>query len=92
MCRNSFNNKVNSSANNYIRNINNSLRKNRRILEVNLQGEKSTVHKQKLIDQGFNFKYYTNRLITKKNDTYIFCYEYGFLPIENDFILIVKKI
>ena len=47
--------------------------------------------KQKLIDKGFNFKYITNQSLTKNNHTYFFCYEFGFLPLENDLILIVKK-
>ena len=91
LCRNAFNNKVNSDSNNYVRNINNSLRKNRRLLEINLQGEKTTIAKQKLIDKGFNFNFYTNINVTKNNHTYYFCYEFGYLPIENDYILIVKR-
>lgn len=91
LCRNAFNNKVNSDSTNYVRNINNILRKNRRILEALLQGDKTTLPKQKLIDKGFNFKYITNQSLTKNNHTYFFCYEFGFLPLENDLILIVKK-
>jgi len=91
LCRNSFNNKINSDTNNYVRNINNTLRKNRRILEESLQGDTTKLSKQKLIDKGFNFNFYTNQNITKNNHTYIFCYEYGYLPLENDFILVVKR-
>ncbi len=92
MCRNAYNNKQNSDSTNYVRNINNALRKNRRILESTLQGEKTTVPKQKLVDKGFNFSYYTNQVITKNNHTYTFCYEFGYLPIEDkDLILIVKR-
>jgi hypothetical protein len=91
LCRNSFNNKLNSDSNNLVRNINNILRKNRRILESSLQGEKTTLPKQKLLDKGFNFSYHTNQTVTKNNHTYTFCYEYGYLPLENDIILIVKK-
>ena len=69
MCRNAYNNKQNSDSNNYVRNINNSLRKNRRILEETLQGEKTTVAKQKLIDKGFNFNYHTNISTTKTGKT-----------------------
>jgi hypothetical protein len=90
-CRNSFNNKQNSDSNNYVRNINNSLRKNRRILEESLEGEKTTVPKQKLVDKGFNFSYFTGQNTTRNNHTYKFCYEYGYLPLENDIILIVKR-
>lgn len=92
LCRNSFNNKQNSDSTNYIRNINNILRKNRRILEENLNGEKTTVSRQKLIDKGFNFTYYTNQKTTRNNHTYTFCYEFGYLPIEDkDLVLIVKR-
>jgi hypothetical protein len=91
MCRNSFNNKRNSDTNNYVRNINNSLRKNRRILEDNLKGDTTKILKQKLIDKGFNFNYFTNVRTTGNNHSYLFCYEYGYLPLENDFILIVRK-
>ena len=80
LCRNSFNNKINSD-----------LRKNRRILEENLQGDTTKISKQKLVDKGFNFTYYTNQTTTKNNHTYIYCYEFGYLPLENNMILIVKK-
>ena len=92
MCRNAFNNKQNSDTTNYVRNVNNSLRKNRRILETTLKGEKVTVPKQKLVDRGFNFSYYTNQVVTRNNHTYTFVYEFGYLPLEDkDLILIVKR-
>lgn len=91
LCRNAFNNKLNANTTNYVRNINNSLRKNRRILEGNLQGDTSKIAKQKLIDKGFNFNFYTNIITTKTNNTYFYCYEFGYLPLENDYILIVKR-
>src|ERR1051325_10509811 len=83
MCRNAYNNKINSDSNNYVRNVNNILRRNRRILEESLPGEKISVVKQKLLDKGFNFKYFTHQRVTRNNHTYVFCYEYGYLPIEN---------
>lgn len=92
MCRNSFNNKQNSDTNNYVRNVNNSLRKNRRILEETLVGDKTTIAKQKLIDKGFNFSFNTHQIKTNNNHVYTFCYEFGYLPIEDkDLILIVKR-
>ena len=91
LCRNTYNNKQNSDTNSYIRNINNSLRKNRRILEESLTGDTTRIHKQKLIDKGFNFSYYTNQSTTKNNHTYTFCYEFGYLPLDKDYLLIVKR-
>lgn len=82
---------MNSDSTNYVRNVNNALRKNRRILEESLVGEKTTLPKQKLVDKGFNFKYYTNQIVTKNNHTYFFCYEFGYLMLEKEFVLIVKR-
>lgn len=92
MCRNAHNNKLNSDTNNYVRNVNNILRKNRRLLEEELGKEgKKVVGKQKLSDKGFNFKYYTSHHHTKNNDAYVYCYEFGYLLIEGEKVLIVKK-
>lgn len=91
MCRNAFNNKINSDTNNYVRTINATLRKNRRLLEEALVGEKTTITRQKLMDKGFNFRYYTNQNLTKNNHTYFFCYEFGYLLLENELVLIVKR-
>jgi hypothetical protein len=91
ICRNSYNNKINSDTTNYVRNVNNILRKNRRILEENLKGETTTISKQKLIDKGFNFKFYTNQIITKNNHQYVYCYEFGYLLLDKEMVLIVKR-
>lgn len=90
-CRNSYNNKLNSDGTNYIRNVNNILRKNRRILmDLNPNG-KSKTHRNKLFEKGFDFNYFTNTYTTKAGAIYYFCYEYGYLPIDNDFFALVKK-
>lgn len=91
ICRNSYNNKINSDTTNYVRNVNNILRKNRRILEESLKGETTTLPKQKLIDKGFNFKFYTNNIITKNNHHYTYCYEFGYLLLDKEMVLLVKK-
>ena len=91
MCRNAFNNKLNSDSNNFVRNVNNVLRKNRRILEDLLPKDTANVSRSKLLEKGFDFKFITHTYITKKGDTYHFCYEYGYLPLENDWFLLVKR-
>ncbi|MEQ8245252.1 hypothetical protein [Fulvivirga sp.] len=90
-CRNSYNNKLNSDSNNYIRNVNNILRKNRRILEKLTPNGKSKANKTKLIDQGFDFNFHTNTYTTKAGATYYFCYEYGYLELDNDWYALVKR-
>ncbi len=92
-CRNNYNNLLKADTNNYVRNINNSLRKNRRILEDILPAkeEMAKTTKDKLLMQGFLFKYFTHTYTNKKGNTYFFNYEYGYLPLENDWYLIVKR-
>jgi hypothetical protein len=92
-CRNTYNNSLNSDANNYVRSINNILRKNRRILEE-LNTDKSgitKVPKAKLLQKGFQFDYLTNILHTKAGKTYYFCYEHGYMPLENDWVMLVIR-
>ena len=93
-CRNNYNNQLKSSDNNYVRNINNALRKNRRILATLLEGiaeGKTTTRKDSLSVNGFEFRYFTHTYITKEGKTYFFCYEYGYMPLPDSFYLLVKR-
>jgi len=92
-CRNAFNNHLRSATNNLVRNINNALGKNRRILEsffVN-EEEMAKTTKNKLLEKGFLFKYFTHTYTNKKGTVYFFCYDLGYLPLENDWYLLVKR-
>lgn len=92
-CRAAFNNDLKSASNNLVRNVNNALGKNRRILESLLpQGDATAkTNHDKLIEKGFQFKYHTHIYNTKTEKTYFYCYEYGYLPLENNWYLIVKR-
>ncbi len=92
-CRNNYNNVLKAHANNYMRNINNTLSKNRRILEEVLPAneEMGKTTKQKLSDAGFQFKYHTHTYTNKKGNVYYFCYEFGYLSLENDWYLVVRR-
>lgn len=91
-CRNVYNNEVRSESNTHIRHINQVLKKNRGILEE-LLGEEGMVKqpKTKFTAKGFHFNYHTHQYANQKGQIYYFCYEYGFLPLENDWYLIVKR-
>jgi predicted nucleic acid-binding Zn ribbon protein len=90
-CRNAYNNQLNKDSKNLIRNINNLLRKNYRILEkLNLKG-KTKISKTKLISNGFDFQYFTSIYVTKTGNTYYFVYDQGYFLLENDFYVIVKR-
>lgn len=91
-CRNAYNNNLKSANSPIVRNINNALLKNRRILEATLgEEEMKKTTKERLLQQGFQMKYTTHTYTNKKGDVYFFCYEYGYLPLEHDWFLIVKR-
>ncbi len=90
-CRNSFNNKVNKESKNLIRNTNNRLRKNHKILtELNITG-KTKVTRHKLFDKGFDFKFITSIYTTKTGNKYHYIYNQGYLELENEMYLLVKQ-
>ena len=92
-CRNNYNNQLKSSSINVVRNINNALGKNRRILEnAFINGEEVVkTTKDKLLQKGFQFKYITHTYTNKKGNVYFFCYDLGYLPLDNDWYLLVKR-
>ena len=90
-CRNSYNNKINKDSTNFMRNVNNKLRKNYRILSaLNIDGKSKTT-RTKLLSKGFDFEFFTNILNTKTGNTYYFLYDQGYLALENDYFMLVKK-
>ncbi len=91
-CRIAFNNRLNSDDISYVRNINNILRKNRRILMSMNPTGKNKVSYHKLKSRGFDFNHFTSTYKTRDGSQYYYCYEHGYLPIDNDcFLLVVKK-
>lgn len=90
MCRNAFNNKLNSDTYNVVRNTNNQLRRNRRILEELCPEDKAKTTRNTLNIRGFDFNLMTSQRITQKGSVYYFVYDYGYLELDNDFFLIVK--
>ena len=92
-CRVTYHNTLKSERNNTMRNINNVLYKNRRIMEslVPVGCKMAKVTKGKLLSKGFDFKYYTHTQLNKKFNVYYYCYDYGYLPLEKDCFLIVAS-
>lgn len=90
-CRSAHNNRRNSDETNFVRNINNILRKNRRILgELNPDG-KTNVHREQLLERGFRFSYFTNEYITKAGKVYRYCYDQGYLELDHNFFTLVRR-
>ena len=62
-------------------------------MESILSGDEETAkaNKEKLQRLGFQFKFITHIYTTKSGKTYFYCYDYGYLPLDNDWYLIVKR-
>lgn len=91
-CRTGYNNKLKTDSP-QVRHINTILRKNRKILAEFADNDegKSRVGIKKLAERGFNFTYFTHLYKTKQGSTYYFCYEYGYLKLEGDYYMVVKR-
>lgn len=90
-CRNTFNNKSKGYSTSYVRKVNSILRKNRLIMESLNPNGKTKVHKNKLTNKGYDFNYHTNIYTTKTGNVYHFCYEQGYLELDNDFYALVTR-
>lgn len=92
-CRTQHNNRINVDSST-VKNITSILKKNRKILEETLSSStegKVKVSSKKIQDKGYNFTYHTHQYKTKTGSVYYFCFEYGFLPLEHDLYMVVKR-
>ena len=91
-CRNYFNNKQNATATGWQRSVQHAINKNRRILNELLPTEMEMVRikKERLMNEGFQFRYVTHVRHLKKRSIYYHCYDYGYLMLEEDWCLIFR--
>lgn len=90
-CRNTFNNRLDVESKNLIRNTNNRLRKNYKVLtELNKTG-KTKVTRLRLYDRNFDFNFFTSTYTTKVGKIYYYVYDQGYLELENDYFLLIRK-
>lgn len=93
-CRNNYNNQQKNvdRQNTSIKQINASLLKNRKILASLLTEDKETlrVSRNKLMTLGYQFAFTTHSYTAKNGNTYIYCYDYGYLILDNDWFLVVR--
>ena len=90
-CRNTYNNRQNKDATNLVRNINNRLRKNYRILSELNVGENPKVERKVLKKKGFDFEFFTSFLEAKTGNKYYFVYDQGFSELTDDVFLLCRK-
>ena len=90
-CRSNYNNRQQSESTAFMRQVNSILKRNRRILEELNPDGKTRLSRKKLLAKGFNFEYFTNIYKTQTGKSYYFCYESGYLQLENEDVLLVRR-
>ncbi|MBZ5857432.1 hypothetical protein [Flavihumibacter profundi] len=92
-CRNAFNNQRNIGEYNLVRNINHALVRNRRILADHLNGNTlmARTNREKLLQNGFQFKYCTHFQLNESGELFYFCYDYGYQPLPQDGYLVIRQ-
>jgi predicted nucleic acid-binding Zn ribbon protein len=90
-CRNTFNNRLNSDCTSSMRNINNVLRRNRRILIALSSRGRKKIRREKLLALGFDFNHMTSLKASRSGKQYYYCYDQGYLPLEKDYFRLITK-
>ena len=70
--------------------LNRILRKNRSILKIMSPLGKTTTRQEYLVLQGFDFRYHTHQYQTRTGNTYYFCYDFGYLLLPEEKVLLVN--
>ncbi len=90
-CRSQFNNRINKDQTNFMRNVNNLLRKNRRILDSFVKIGRTKIHRDLLLENGFNFSYCTAVHWTNTGSRKVFCYDRAYVVVDDDYLLVVNE-
>lgn len=92
-CRNAYNNSIRKDSTLIMRKINNSLKRNRTILEqlVPTNREKIKVEKQLLNQLGFDFSMLTSIHTTSSGIEYKFVYDYGYLELDDYSLALIRR-
>ncbi len=91
-CRSNYNNHLKASSSSALRPVNAILRKNHAILARLCKGNKVKLKKDDLLRYGFDLTYHTHLYNTQGGNTYCFCYNYGYIRLDEEIFLVVKKI
>ncbi|MFM7838034.1 MAG: DUF2116 family Zn-ribbon domain-containing protein [Chitinophagaceae bacterium] len=94
-CRNGYNNQLKRLTLEPLKAINKVLRRNRNILErvvSKVAHRPVTISKEDLLQEGFYFKYITHALTTPQGDTCYYCYDFGYMQLEEESVMIVQQL
>lgn len=85
-CKDEYYNKIKIREHKEIKKIDTILKRNRRILKKSYsQNQLAKLPREVLVKGGFEFGFYTHRVITQsRSNEIIFCYDYGYREISTD--------
>lgn len=89
-CRNSFNNEKYTITDPVVQKVNRVLKKNYSILRGLNKSGKTKVKRTKLLQEGFDFTYFTSIYKTQKGGVYYLCYDQGYLTLEDEMYLLIR--
>jgi len=90
-CRTAWHNKMHTGEYIHMKNINNILKRNRRILaELTANGRKE-IRSVALSKLGFQFDYFTSTQKDRNGYLSHFCYDMGYMPVSNGVYLLKSR-
>jgi hypothetical protein len=91
-CRSAFNNRRQREERREIGQIDLILKHNRRILRdlIDDDDRPRRVEREELLQLGFRFEYFTHHYTNARGQQYCFCYDYGYLVLEEGICLVVR--
>ena len=91
-CRNQFHNRINWQHRMATKSINRILQNNHSVLRTFLcQHKKRKISSSEMLLMGFDFQYYTHVKKNRRGQVYQFCYDFGYLRIDEVYVYIVHQ-
>lgn len=91
VCRTNYNNAFKLEDGHFLKQINQILKRNRKILKDRYPNEQVKVKLHDLVKKGFDFDFHTHRMTTNNGQTYFFCYEYGYAVLPSGELMVIKR-
>jgi len=91
-CRNAYNNQQYAAQMASLKKINSILRSNQQILSRLSKGKRKPIALMELLKSGFQMAYHTHTKQAKNGETIYFCYDYGYLRLDEQMVQIISPI
>lgn len=88
-CRSNFHYLHQNTDQEFIKQVNQILKNNRKILQRTLN--RVNTNKELLSSLGYDFNYFTHSNLNESGQKQFFCYEYGYIELNHKQIQVIKK-